>query len=39
MIFVVSVMHVVGGVPLCVVCLFSRVEVVCCYLLYTQLLF
>ena len=36
-IFVLSVMRVVGGVPLWVVCVFRRVDVVC--LLCTQLLF
>ena len=29
MIFVLSVMRVVGGVPLWVVCVFRRVDVVC----------
>ena len=32
-------MHVVGGVPLWVVCVFRRVDVVCLCLLCTQLLF
>ena len=34
-IFVLSVMRVVGGVPLWVVCVFRRVHVVCLCLLYT----
>ena len=38
-IFVLSVMCVVGGVPLWVVCVFRRVDVVCLCLLCTQLLF
>ena len=38
-IFVVSVMRVVGGVSLWVECVFPRVDVVCLGLLYTQLLF
>ena len=38
-IFVLSVMRVVGGVPLWVDCVFLRVYVVCLCLLYTQLLF
>ena len=38
-IFVLSVMRVVGGVPLWVECVFRRVDVVCLCLLYTQLLF
>ena len=38
-IFVLSVMRVVGGVPLWVVCVFHRVDVVCWGLLRTQLLF
>ena len=29
-IFVLYVMRVVGGVPLWVVCVFGRVDVVCC---------
>ena len=37
-IFVLSVMRVVGGVPLLVVCVFRRVDVVCLCLLCTQLL-
>ena len=36
---VLSVMRVVGGVPLWVECEFPRVDVVCLCLLYTQLLF
>ena len=39
MIFVLSVMRVVRGVPLWVECVFRSVDVVCLYLLYTQLLF
>ena len=39
MIFFLSVMRVVGGVPLWVVCVFSDVDVVCLCLLCTQLLF
>ena len=35
MIFVLSVMRVVGGVPLWVECVFRRVDVVCLCLLYT----
>ena len=35
---VLSVMRVVGGVPLWVVCVFRRVDAVCLCLLYTQLL-
>ena len=38
-IFVLSVMHVVGGVPLWVVCVFRRVDVVSLCLFCTQLLF
>ena len=38
-IFVLSVMRVVGGVPLWVECVFLRVDVVWLCLLYTQLLF
>ena len=38
-IFVLYVMGVVRGVPLWVVCVFRRVDVVCLCLLYTQLLF
>ena len=38
-IFVLPVMRVVGGVPLLVVCMFRRVDVVCLCLLCTQLLF
>ena len=38
-IFVLSEMPVVGGVPLWVECVFRRVDVVCVCLLYTQLLF
>ena len=38
-IFVLSVMHVIGGVPLWVECVFRRVDVVCLCLLCTQLLF
>ena len=38
-IFVLSVMHVVGGVPLLVVRVFRHVDVVCLCLLCTQLLF
>ena len=38
-IFVLSVMRVVGGVPLWVVCVFRRADSVCLCLLYTQLLF
>ena len=38
-IFFLSMMHVVGSVPLWVVCVFRRVDVVCLYLLCTQLLF
>ena len=38
-IFVLSVMRIVGCVPLSVVCVFRRVDVVCLCLLYTQLLF
>ena len=38
-IFVLSVMRVVGGVPLWVGCVFRRVDVVCLCLWYTQLLF
>ena len=38
-IFVLSVMRVVGGVPLWVMCVFRRVDVVCLCLLYTHLLF
>ena len=38
-IFILSLMRVVGGVPLWVECVFRRVDVVCLYLLYTQLLF
>ena len=38
-IFVLSVMRVVGGVHLWVDCVFRRVDVVCLCLLYTQLLF
>ena len=38
-IFVLSVTHVVGGVPLWAVCVFRRVNVVCLCLLCTQLLF
>ena len=34
-IFVLSVMRVVGGVPLWVECVFRRVDVVCLRLLYT----
>ena len=37
--FVLSVMRVVGSVPLWVECVFRRVDVVCLCLLYTQLLF
>ena len=37
-IFVLSVMRVVGSVPLWVECVFRRVDVVCVCLLYTQLL-
>ena len=37
-IFVLSVMRVVGGVHLWVVCVFRRVDVVCLCLLCTQLL-
>ena len=37
--FFLSVMRVVGGVPLWVECLFRSVDVVCLCLLYTQLLF
>ena len=37
-IFVLSEMRVVGGVPLWVECVFRRVDVVCLCLLYTQLL-
>ena len=37
-IFVLSVMRVVGGVPLWVECEFRRVDVCLC-LLYTQLIF
>ena len=37
--FVLSVMRVVGGVPLWVVCVFRRVDGVCWCLMYTQLLF
>ena len=36
-IFLLSVMRVVGGVPLWVVCVFRNVDVLC--LLYTQLLY
>ena len=36
--FVLSAMHVVEGVSLCVVCVFRRVNGVFCYLLCTQLL-
>ena len=36
---VLYVMRVVEGVPLWVVCVFRRVDVVCLCLLYTQLLF
>ena len=39
MIFVLSVKMVVGGVPLWVVRVFSRIDVVCWCLLCTQLLF
>ena len=38
-IFILSVMRVVGCVPLWVVCRFRRVDVVCLCLLCTQLLF
>ena len=38
-IFVLSVMRVVGGVSLWVECVFRRVYVVCLCLLYTQLVF
>ena len=38
-IFVLSVMCVVGGVLLWVECVFCRVNIVCLCLLYTQLLF
>ena len=38
-IFVLSVMPVVGRVPLFVVCVFRHVDVVCLCLLCTQLLF
>ena len=38
-IVILSVMHVFGGVPLWVECVFSHVDVVCLCLLYTQLLF
>ena len=38
-IFVLSVMRVVGGVPLWIECEFCRVNVVCLRLFYTQLLF
>ena len=38
-IFVLSVMRVVGGVPLWVVCVFRRVDGVFCSLLCTHLLF
>ena len=38
-IFVLSVMRVVGGAPLWVECVFRRLDVVCLCLLYTQLLF
>ena len=37
--FVLSVMRVVVGVPLWVVCVFRHVDVVCLCLLCTQLLF
>ena len=37
--FVLSVMRVIGGVPLWVVCVFCRVDVVCLCLLHIQLLF
>ena len=37
--FVLSVMRVVGDVPLWVECVFRRVDDVCLCLLYTQLLF
>ena len=35
-IFVLSVMRLVGGVPLWVECVFRRVDVVCLCLLYTN---
>ena len=38
-IFFLSVMRVVGGIPLWVVCVFRHVDVVCLCLLCTQLLF
>ena len=38
-IFVLSVMRVIGGVPLWVECVFRHVDDVCLCLLYTQLLF
>ena len=38
-IFVLYVMHVVGGIPLWVEYGFRRVDVVCLCLLYSQLLF
>ena len=38
-IFVLFVMRVVRGVPLLVVCVFPRVDVVCLCLLWTHLLF
>ena len=38
-ILVLSVMRVVGGVPLWVECVFRRVDGVCLCLFYTQLLF
>ena len=34
-IFVLSVMRLIGGVPLWVLCVFGRVDVVCLCLLYT----
>ena len=39
MLFVLSVMRVVGVVPLWVICVFRREHVVCLRLLCTQLLF
>ena len=36
---VLTVMCVVGGVPLWVECVFRRVDDVCLFMLYTQLLF
>ena len=38
-IFVLSVMRVVGGVPLWVECVFRCVDDLCLCLLYTELLF